>query len=79
MANILLAKRGDTATTTVSGNWVYTFIPRRDELKTRNSHRYNYQRAKCEDPKLIRKWFDRVQITIMQHGIASDDIHNSMK
>ena len=47
-----------------------------DELKTRFSRRYNHQRAKCEDPKIIQEWFNRVQITIMQHGIALEDIYN---
>jgi len=38
--------------------------------------RYNYQRAKCEGPKIIKKWFDLVQITMMQHGIAYEDVYN---
>ncbi|KAG2014539.1 hypothetical protein GB937_006766 [Aspergillus fischeri] len=28
------------------------------------------------DPKVIKEWFDRVLITIMQHGIAQEDIYN---
>ena len=31
---------------------------------------------KCEDPKTIKEWFDLVQITIMQYGIAYEDIYN---
>ena len=57
-------------------NWASNFIKRRDELKSRFSRRYNHQRAKCEDPKIIQEWFNCVQITIMQHGIALDDIYN---
>ncbi|GMG14216.1 unnamed protein product [Aspergillus oryzae] len=76
MANILLAKRGDPIPTTVGQKWAYNLVQRRDELKSRFSGRYNYQRAKCEDPKLLREWFERVQITIMQHGIQPDDIYN---
>ena len=76
MANILLSKRGTTNTQTVGVNWVYNFVKRRDELKSRYSRRYNHQRAKCEDPKTIKEWFDHVQITIMQHGIALEDIYN---
>ena len=76
MANILLSKRGTTNTQTVGVNWVYNFVKRQDELKSRYSRRYNHQRAKCEDPKTIKEWFDRVQITIMQHGIALEDIYN---
>ncbi|THC87090.1 hypothetical protein EYZ11_013463 [Aspergillus tanneri] len=60
MANILLAKRGTTPIQTVGDKWVYNFVKRRDELKSRYFRRYNHQRAKCEDPKLIREWFNRV-------------------
>jgi hypothetical protein len=76
MANILLSKRGSTTAQTVGEKWVYNFINRRDEIKTRFFRRYNHQRAKCEDPKIIQEWFNRVQITIMQHGIALEDIYN---
>lgn len=76
MANILLAQRGLTPTQTVGEKWVYNFIKRHDQIKTRFSRRYNHQRAKCEDPKIIQEWFNRVQITIMQHGIATEDIYN---
>jgi hypothetical protein len=76
MANILLAERGTTPIQSVGENWVSNFIKQRDEVKTRYSRRYDYRRAKCEDPKAIREWFDCVQITIMQHGIAMEDIYN---
>ena len=76
MANILLANRGQASTTTVGDKWVYNFIKRHDILKSRFSRRYNYQRAKCEDSKIIQEWFNSVQIIIMQHGIAYEDIYN---
>jgi len=76
MANILLSNRGSSNIQPIGQNWVYKFIKRHDELKTKFSRRYNYQRAQCEDPKLIKEWFNRVQITIMQHGIAYEDIYN---
>ncbi|ODM17099.1 hypothetical protein SI65_07498 [Aspergillus cristatus] len=60
MANILLSKHGDTNIKTVGVNWATNFIKRHDELKTRFSRRYNHQRAKCEDPKIIKEWFDWV-------------------
>jgi len=69
-------KRGSANIQTIGVNWAYKFTKRRDELKTRLSRRYNHQRAKCEEPKIIKEWFDRVQITIMQHGIALEDIYN---
>ena len=55
MANILLSKRGSANIQTVGVNWVYNFIQRQDELKTKYSQRYNYQRAKNEDPKIIQE------------------------
>lgn len=76
MANLLLSKRGTTPIQTVGKNWVYNFIKRQDEIKTRFSRRYNYQRAKCEDPKVISEWFNRVHVTRLQYGIADEDIYN---
>ena len=76
MADILLAQRGTTPIQQVGEKWVYNFIERHDELKTRYTRGYDYRRSKCENPKTIKGWFDRVQITIMQHGIAIEDIYN---
>lgn len=77
MANILLSERSPAGTQLhVGKNWVSTFINRHEELKTRYSRRYNYQRAKCEDQKVISEWFNRVQSTIQQYGILEDDIYN---
>ncbi|RJE18836.1 Pogo transposable element [Aspergillus sclerotialis] len=73
MANILLAERGRQ---TVGINWASNYIKRHDQLKTRYSRRYNYQRAKCEDPKVIRLWFDLVRRTIDENGIQPEDIYN---
>jgi len=59
MANLLLSKRGSTPIYTVGHNWVRKFIKRHpDRLRPRFSHRYNYERAKQEDTKVIREWFD---------------------
>jgi hypothetical protein len=38
--------------------------------------RYDYQRAKCEDPKVIGEWFILVQNTRAKYGIVDDDIYN---
>ena len=45
-------------------------------LSSRFSRRYDYQRAKCEDPKIISEWFSLVQKTILSYGIDPDDIYN---
>lgn len=75
-ANILLEARGTIPVQTVGEKWVYNFVKRHPELSNRFSRRYNYKRAKCEDPKVISEWFTLVQITILQYGIDPDDIYN---
>jgi Tc5 transposase DNA-binding domain/helix-turn-helix, Psq domain len=61
MANLLLASRGTTPPLTVGVNWVSNFIKRNaDTIASRFSRRYDYRRAQCEDPTVIREWFDSV-------------------
>ena len=76
MADILLSKQGHTTARTIGDKWAYNFVKRHDQLKSKFSQRYNHQRAKCEDPKIIQEWFNFVQITIMKYGITLDDIYN---
>jgi hypothetical protein len=73
MANRLRATRD---TPRVGARWAYNFIKRRPELRTCFQRKYDYQRAKCEDPKLIRGWFELVQNTIAKYGICDEDIYN---
>ena len=61
MADLLLAARGIAPVQTVGENWVTNYIKRHSELSSRFSRRYNYERAKCEDPKIISEWFNLVQ------------------
>ncbi|OBS16612.1 hypothetical protein FPOA_27274 [Fusarium poae] len=72
-ANSLLADRD---TSPVGKRWAYNFVKRQPELKTRIFRRYDYQRAKCEDPAIIRGWFRLVQNTIAKYSIQSGDIWN---
>jgi predicted HTH domain antitoxin len=65
MANLLLIYRGTTPVLSVGNNWVTNFVKRHPDLTSRFSRRYNYERAKCEDPKIIREWFNLVQKTIL--------------
>ena len=76
MADILLAKRGFSTPQHVGVNWASKFINRRSEIKSCFSRKYSYQRAKCEDPKIIKEWFNWVQVVVMQNGIAFEDIYN---
>ncbi|KAJ0124110.1 Uncharacterized protein HZ326_31474, partial [Fusarium oxysporum f. sp. albedinis] len=73
MANCLLADRNASP---VGMHWANNFIKRQPELKMRFFRRYDYQRAKCEDPTIIRNWFRLVENTIAKYGIQSHDIWN---
>jgi hypothetical protein len=73
MANRLLADRDASP---VGKRWAHNFVRRHEEVKTRFFRKYDYQRAKCEDPTVIRNWFRLVANTIAKYGIRSDDIWN---
>jgi hypothetical protein len=60
----------------VGVNWVNRFINRHDKLRSKFSRKYDYQRALCEDPKIIREWFELVQNTIAKYEILSEDTYN---
>ena len=73
MADQLLADRDASP---VGVRWASNFVKRHPDLKTRFFRKYDYQRAKCEDPTIIRDWFRLVANTIAKYGIRSDDIYN---
>ncbi|KAJ6437614.1 LOW QUALITY PROTEIN: transposase-like protein [Purpureocillium lavendulum] len=73
MANHLLRVRDAPP---VGKNWASKFVKRRPELRTRFSRKYDYQRAKCEDAKLIGEWFALVRNTKAKYGILDDDTYN---
>ena len=56
--------------------WVYWFIKRYPDLQSRYNRRYNYQRAKYEDPEVMRAWFLLVQNIIAKYRIIDEDIYN---
>ena len=60
MANLLLSARGTTPIQTIGVNQVTKFVKRHLELDSKFLRRYNYNRAKCEDPKIIMGWFELV-------------------
>jgi predicted HTH domain antitoxin len=76
MANILLQADNPSGFRPIGKNWVSIFTNRRDEIKSRYARRYNHSRAQCEDPKIIKGWFDCLQQIQMQYGIAHEDIYN---
>ncbi|KAJ0129458.1 Hexose transporter 2 [Fusarium oxysporum f. sp. albedinis] len=66
IANSLRANRGAPP---VGKRWAHNFIKRQLELKTHKFRRYNYQRAKCEDPTIIRGWFWLIENIIAKYSI----------
>ena len=73
MANRLLADRDALP---VGKRWASNFVKRHLDLKTRFFRKYDYQRAKCEDPAIIRNWFTVVANAIAKYGIRLEDIYN---
>ncbi|RFU25712.1 hypothetical protein B7463_g10623, partial [Scytalidium lignicola] len=77
MAYTLISKQGESTSPSLIGkNWVQRFLGRYAELTTKYIRKYNYQRAKCEDPKLIQQWFNQFLETKLQYGILDEDIYN---
>ncbi len=73
MANQLL----DTHSISHVGvNWAPNFVKRQPELRTPYSRRYDYQRAKNEDPAIIGQWFSLVRNMKAKYGILDVDIYN---
>jgi hypothetical protein len=74
-AQVLLQSRhGPDAS--IGNNWTNRFIHRHPTLRSRYTRHVDRQRAKCEDPVLIQKWFDLVHNIIKKYGIAEADIYN---
>ncbi|KFZ20684.1 hypothetical protein V502_03067, partial [Pseudogymnoascus sp. VKM F-4520 (FW-2644)] len=73
MANRILA---DCDAPRVGLRWASNFVRQQPALNTRINRKYDYQRAKCEDPKLIHSWFTLVQNTIAKYAIQDADIYN---
>jgi hypothetical protein len=73
MADSLLAERNRDP---VGEKWASAYVKRHDELKVVFSRKYDYKRAKCEDPRLIQDWFRLVQNTKAKYGIVDQDTWN---
>jgi hypothetical protein len=74
MATLLVAQRNPRAS--AGKCWARNYINRQPELKSRYNRKYDYQRAQCEDPELIRAWFRLVLSTKAEYGILDDDTYN---
>ena len=73
MANKLLTEREAGQ---VGKLWPRNFVNRTPRLKTRFNRPYDRQRALCEDPEIISRWFELVQRTKLAYGICDQDIWN---
>jgi hypothetical protein len=73
MADRLLAARSAGQ---VGVQWARNFVKRTDALTTRFNRAYDRQRALCEDPVLIKSWFELVEQTKAKYGICDDDVWN---
>ena len=66
MADRLLAERDAGR---VGALWAHRFVKRHPELTTRFNRKYDYQRAQCEDPEIIRGWFALMRNIIARYSI----------
>jgi len=75
-ALLLLAARVGRPNALIGKNWPTNFVKRQPALKGKWTRKYDYKRAKCEDPATIQAWFQLVADTIAQYGIQKEDIYN---
>jgi hypothetical protein len=73
MANLLLKLREKKR---VGKLWAHRFVQRQPALKTRFNRVYDFQRALCEDPRLIGGWFQLVENMQAKYGIQDGDFYN---
>ncbi|EFQ88426.1 hypothetical protein PTT_15699 [Pyrenophora teres f. teres 0-1] len=73
MADLLRKERSQPL---VGVNWAATFVKRRPELKVKFNRKYDYKRALCEDPEVIRGWFRLVENIKAKYGILNKDSYN---
>jgi hypothetical protein len=73
MANLLLKSRGGKP---VGKHWARRFVDAQPTLKTKLNRPYDYQRALCEDPEVISKWFALLRNMMAKYGIQEEDLYN---
>jgi hypothetical protein len=60
----------------VGVKWANNFVKRTPALTTKLGRAYECQRKLCEDPEIIRGWFELVKNTINKYGILPEDTYN---
>ena len=73
MANSLRAERNLGQ---VGLNWPSIWVKRRREFTMKFNRKYDYKRALCEDPEVIRGWFRLVANIKAKYGIQDEDTYN---
>jgi hypothetical protein len=63
----------------VRQKWLANFVKRTDSLKTSFNQAYDRQRALCEDPALIKLWFELVEQTKAKYDIYNNNVYNFNK
>ena len=79
MANLLLTDRVQSSSndsSSIGENWVRKFLQRHLNLESKYTRKYDHQRALCEDPEIIRNWFNLVRNVRAKYGIVDEDIYN---
>lgn len=76
MANQILAARGKKPALEIGKNWLPRFLNRTKKLTVRLAKTRDYVRSYCETPEKFADWFDRVVNTIIEFGIAQEDVYN---
>ncbi|APA13989.1 hypothetical protein SS1G_11203 [Sclerotinia sclerotiorum 1980 UF-70] len=73
IANYILESQGAKK---VGKLWAHRFVKRCLELKMHFNRVYDFQRALCEDPKLIEEWFGLVSNIWAKYSIVDSDFYN---
>lgn len=73
MANRLLTEHDAPC---VGPCWASNFVKRQPQLQTRFTRKYDYQRARCEDPTIIMDWLRLIRNMVAKYGILESDIWN---
>jgi hypothetical protein len=60
----------------VGVKWANNFVNRTPALTTKLGRAFKCQRKLCEDPEIIRGWFELVKNTINKYGILPEDTYN---
>ena len=54
----------------------HEFVYGRADLRSDYFRKKDYQRALCEDPEIIQKWFNLVRNVVTKYGVVDDDVWN---